>query len=54
MLIASQRTETAIIYGARVGRYTEHISHYNVLSTLLAIYRLPPLTEAAPIRTIWD
>lgn len=48
-----------IIYGARVrpGQYAERISHYNVLSTLLAMYRLPPFAEAAttpPIRTIWD
>ena len=48
-----------IIYGARVrpGRYAERISHYNVLSTLLAVYGLPPFAEAAtnqPIRTIWD
>ena len=48
-----------IIYGARVrpGQYAERISHYNVLSTLLAMYRLPPFAEAAttpPIGTIWD
>jgi arylsulfatase A-like enzyme len=48
-----------IIYGARVrpGRYTERISHYNVLSTLLAMYGLPTFAKAAtapPIRTIWD
>jgi phosphatidylinositol-3-phosphatase len=45
-----------VIYGAHVrpGRYTERISHYNVLSTILAMYRLPTLTEAAPIRSIWD
>jgi phosphatidylinositol-3-phosphatase len=45
-----------IIYGGHVrpGQYVERISHYNVLSTLLAMYQLPPLTEAAPIRTIWD
>ncbi len=48
-----------IIYGAHVrpGRYTEHISHYNVFSTLLAMYGLPPFAKAAtvpPIRTIWD
>jgi hypothetical protein len=48
-----------IIYGAHVrpGQYTERISHYNVLSTLLAMYALPPFAEAAttpPIRAIWD
>jgi acid phosphatase len=49
----------AIIYGARVrpGQYTERISHYNVLRTLLAMYGLPSFGEAAtaqPIRTIWE
>ncbi len=48
-----------IIYGAhvRAGRYTEHIWHNNVFSTLLAMYGLPPFAKAAtvpPIRTIWD
>lgn len=48
-----------IIYGARVrpGRYAERITHYSVLSTVLAVHALPPLAEAAttpPIRTIWD
>jgi hypothetical protein len=48
-----------IIYGARVrpGQYTERISHYSVLSTLLAMYALPPFAEAVatpPIRAIWD
>ena len=48
-----------IIYGARVrpGRYAERITHYSVLSTLLAMYALPPFAEAAttpPIRAIWD
>ena len=48
-----------IIYGAHVrpGRYAERISHYSVLSTLLAMYALPPFAEAAttpPIRAIWD
>jgi len=47
-----------IFYGARVrpGRYAERISHYNVLSTLLAMYALAPFGEAAaapPIRAIW-
>ena len=46
-----------IIYGAgvRPGRYAERISHYNVLSTLLAMYGLPPFAKAAtatPIRAI--
>jgi phosphatidylinositol-3-phosphatase len=48
-----------IIYGARVrpGHYAERITHYSVLSTLLAMYALPPFAEAAttpPIRAIWD
>lgn len=48
-----------IIYGAHVrpGQYSERISHYNVLSTLLAMYALPLFAEAAttpPIRAIWD
>lgn len=48
-----------IISGAHVrpGRYTERISHYSVLRTLLALHALPPFAEAAttpPIRTIWD
>ena len=48
-----------IIFGARVrpGRYAERISHYNLLSTLLAMYGLPTFAEAAtapPIRAIWD
>jgi hypothetical protein len=47
-----------IIYGAHVlpGEYAEHISHYSVLSTLLALYGLTPFAEAAtapPIVTIW-
>jgi phosphatidylinositol-3-phosphatase len=47
-----------IIYGAHVrpGEYAEYISHYNVLSTLLALYGLTPFVEAAttpPIVTIW-
>ncbi len=47
-----------IIYGADVnpGRYAERISHYSVLSTLLAMYGLAPLAEAAatpPISAIW-
>jgi Phosphoesterase family len=43
-----------IIYGARVrpGRYTERISHYNVLSTLLAMYGLPTFAKAASRRMI--
>jgi phosphatidylinositol-3-phosphatase len=48
-----------IIYGARVrpARYAERISHYNILSTLLAMYDLPVLAKAAtnpPITDIWD
>ena len=45
-----------IIYGAHVrpGQYTERISHNNVLSTLQAMYQFPSLTEAAPIRSIWN
>lgn len=48
-----------IIYGAHVrpGRYAERISHYSVLSTILAVYTLPPFAEAVttpPIRAIWD
>jgi len=48
-----------IIYGARVrpGRYAERITHYSVLSTLLAMYALTPFAEAAttpPIHAIWD
>ncbi len=55
---AANRIPT-IIAGARVrpGRYSERISHYSVLSTLLAIYALPPFAEAAatpPISAIWD
>jgi acid phosphatase len=48
-----------IIYGARVrpGHYAERITHYSALSTLLAMYALPPFAEAVttpPIRAIWD
>ena len=48
-----------IIYGSHVrpGRYAERISHYSVLSTILAVYALPPFAEAAttpPIRAIWN
>jgi hypothetical protein len=54
---AENRVPT-IFYGAHVrpGQYAERISHYDVLSTILAIYGLPPFGEAAtnqPIRTIW-
>ena len=47
-----------IIYGAHVrpGEYAEYISHYSLLSTLLALYGLIPFAEAAttpPIVTIW-
>jgi hypothetical protein len=55
----SENRIPTIIYGARVrpGRYAERITHYSVLSTLLAMYALPPFAEAAttpPIRAIWD
>ena len=48
-----------IIYGAHVrsAKYVERISHYNILSTLLAMYGLPGLAGATPnltIRDIWD
>src|SRR5882762_3775017 len=47
-----------ISFGAHVrpGEYAEYISHYSVLSTLLALYGLTPFAEAAttpPIVTIW-
>jgi len=40
----------------RPGRYPQRITHYNVLSTLVAMYGLQPFAEAAttpPIRAIW-
>ena len=48
-----------IIYGdhVRPGRYTEHITHYSVLSTLVAMYELTPfagITAIPPIREIWQ
>jgi phosphatidylinositol-3-phosphatase len=48
-----------VILGARVhpGRYTERITHYNVFSTLLAMYNLAPFAEALtspPIYSIWE
>jgi phospholipase C len=48
-----------IFYGAHVRpeHYAEPITHYNVLSTILAMYGLPSLGEAAtsqPIHAIWD
>jgi phosphatidylinositol-3-phosphatase len=48
-----------IISGAHVtpGRCAERITHYNVFSTLLAIYGLAPFANAAtssPIYSIWD
>jgi phosphatidylinositol-3-phosphatase len=48
-----------IILGAHVrpGRYAERITHYNVFSTLLAMYALPPFAEAvtsSPIYSIWE
>jgi phosphatidylinositol-3-phosphatase len=38
-----------IVYGARVrpGRYQQRITHYNVFSTLVAMYGLQPFAEAA-------
>ena len=55
---AANRIPT-IFYGAHVnpGRYAGRISHYNVLSTLLAMDALAPFAEAAaapPIGAIWD
>jgi phosphatidylinositol-3-phosphatase len=41
----------------RPGRYSERITHFNVLRTILAMYALPAIGETAaspPIRTIWD
>jgi acid phosphatase len=54
----SENRILTVIYGARVrpGIYLERITHYRVLSTLLAMYALPPLAETAtvrPIRVIW-
>jgi acid phosphatase len=48
-----------IILGAHVspGRYTQHIDHYAVLRTILAMYGLSPLAETtavAPITGIWN
>jgi phosphatidylinositol-3-phosphatase len=48
-----------IIFGAgiRPGRYAERITHYNLLSTLLAMYALAPFAEAminSPIDSIWQ
>ncbi len=48
-----------IVFGAHVrpGRYPDRITHYNVLSTLLALFSLQPFAKAAtspPIRAIWD
>ena len=48
-----------IIVGARVrrGRYAERITHYNVFSTLSAMYALPPFANAvpsSPIYAIWE
>ena len=48
-----------IILGAHVhrGRYPEPITHYNVFSTLLAMYALPPFANAvssSPIYSIWE
>ena len=38
------------------GKYSEYIDHYNVLRTIQALYRLPPLEKsesALPITNIW-
>jgi phosphatidylinositol-3-phosphatase len=48
-----------IISGAHVrpGRYADRITHYNMFSTLLAMYALPPFAGAltnSPIYWIWD
>jgi len=48
-----------IIYGdhVRPGRYGERITHYSVLSTLVAMYGLTPFAHIAdvpPIREIWQ
>jgi phosphatidylinositol-3-phosphatase len=48
-----------IIFGAnvRADRYAERITHYNVFSTLLAMYNLPAFTAAAtslPLYSIWE
>lgn len=48
-----------IIYGDHVkpGRYTERITHYSVLNTLVAMYGLTPfagITAIPPIREIWQ
>ncbi|MFY9839308.1 MAG: alkaline phosphatase family protein [Xanthobacteraceae bacterium] len=48
-----------IILGAHVrpGRYADRITHYNLFSTLLAMYALPPFAEAVtspPIYSIWE
>jgi acid phosphatase len=46
-----------IFYGAHIktGKYNEHITHYNVLHTLDAIYKLPVFdSQAAPaITDVW-
>ncbi|MGH6994203.1 MAG: alkaline phosphatase family protein [Stellaceae bacterium] len=48
-----------VIYGdhVRPGRYTERITHYSVLNTLVAMYGLTPFAQIAavpPIREIWQ
>ena len=48
-----------LMFGAnvRADRYAERITHYNVFSTLLAMYDLPPFAAAAtnpPIESIWE
>lgn len=46
-----------IFYGAHVktGKYSEHITHYNVLHTLEAMYKLPVADSqiADPIKDVW-
>jgi hypothetical protein len=46
-----------IFYGAHIktGKYSEHITHYNVLHTLEAIYKLPAddSQSAAVINDVW-
>jgi phosphatidylinositol-3-phosphatase len=48
-----------IIAGAHIrpGRYAEQITHYNVFSTLLAMYGVPPFAKAltsSPIYSTWQ
>ncbi len=52
-LDAAKNRIPTIIYGAHVrpGRYAERISHYNVFSTLLAMYGYRPSRKPRPSRT---